>query len=141
MVVIKYLKSYGDDLLLQTSFSDLGDHIFCCCFFLNKKQREHRHLGLTKSEGICKRFNYIPNGIESAKILNTGTKIRDLSSRTGQQSCFFIFGEKMVGSAAIKQGRSANRKHTFFFLPYALLTKGLYARNFFKVLYHLCKKV
>ena len=27
MVVIKYLKSSGDDLLLQTSFSDLGDHI------------------------------------------------------------------------------------------------------------------
>ena len=26
----------------------------------------------------------------------------------------------MVGSAAIKQGRSANRKHTyFFFLPYS----------------------
>ena len=23
-----YLKSSGDDLLLQTSFSDLGDHIF-----------------------------------------------------------------------------------------------------------------
>ena len=28
MVVIKYPKSSGDDLLLQTSFSDLGDHIF-----------------------------------------------------------------------------------------------------------------
>ena len=28
MVVIKYLKSSGDDLLLQTSFSDLGDHFF-----------------------------------------------------------------------------------------------------------------
>ena len=28
MVVIKYLKSSGDDLLLQTRFSDLGDHIF-----------------------------------------------------------------------------------------------------------------
>ena len=28
MVVIKYLKSSGDDLLLQTSFSDLGDNIF-----------------------------------------------------------------------------------------------------------------
>ena len=28
IVVIKYLKSSGDDLLLQTSFSDLGDHIF-----------------------------------------------------------------------------------------------------------------
>ena len=28
MVVIKYLKSSGYDLLLQTSFSDLGDHIF-----------------------------------------------------------------------------------------------------------------
>ena len=49
MVVIKYLKSSGDDLLLQTSFSDVGDHIF-----LNEKRRERRHLGLnlTKSEGI-----------------------------------------------------------------------------------------
>ena len=28
MLVIKYLKSSGDDLLLQTSFSDLSDHIF-----------------------------------------------------------------------------------------------------------------
>ena len=28
MVVIKYPKSSGDDLLLQTSFSDHGDHIF-----------------------------------------------------------------------------------------------------------------
>ena len=28
IVVIKYLKSSGDDLLLQKSFSDLGDHIF-----------------------------------------------------------------------------------------------------------------
>ena len=29
MVVFKYLKLSGDDdLLLQTSFSDLGDHIF-----------------------------------------------------------------------------------------------------------------
>ena len=25
---------------------------------------------------------------------------------------FFIFGEKMIQSAAIEQGRSANRKHT-----------------------------
>ena len=28
MVVIKYLKSSGDDLLLQKSCSDLSDHIF-----------------------------------------------------------------------------------------------------------------
>ena len=28
MVVIKYLKSSGDDLLLQTSFFDHGDHNF-----------------------------------------------------------------------------------------------------------------
>ena len=70
---------------------------------------------MTKSEGISKRFDYIPNRIESVKNLNTSTKIRDPSSRVGQQSCFFfIFGEKMVGSAAIKQGRSANRKHTYF---------------------------
>ena len=111
MVVIKYLKSSHDDLLLQTSFSSLGDHIF-----LNEKRPERRHLGLTKSEGIRKRFDYMPNRIESAKNLNTGTKIRDHSSRIGQQSrFFFIFGEKMVGLAAIKQGRSANRKHTYFF--------------------------
>ena len=51
MVVIKYLKSSGDDLLLQTSFSDLGDHNLG-----NKKRRERRHLGLTKSEGSRKRF-------------------------------------------------------------------------------------
>ena len=110
MVVIKYLKLSGDDLLLQTSFSDLGDHIFW-----KEKQQERRHLGLTKSEGIRKRFDYIPNRIESAKKLNTDTKIRDRSSRTGQRSRFFIFGEKMLGLAAIKQGRSANRKHTYFF--------------------------
>ena len=71
MVVIKYLKSCGDDLLLQTSFSDHGSH------FLKRKRRERRHLGLTKTEGIRKRFDYIPNRIESAKILNTDTKIRD----------------------------------------------------------------
>ena len=111
MIVIKYLKSSGDDLLLQTSFSDLGDQIF-----LNEKGRERRHLGLTKSKGIRKRFDYIPNRIVSEKFENTGTKTRDRSSRTGQQSrFFFIFGEKMVGSAALKQGRSANRKHTYFF--------------------------
>ena len=51
MVVIKYFKSSGDDLLLQTSFSDLGDHIF-----LKEKRRTRCHLGLTKSEGIRKRF-------------------------------------------------------------------------------------
>ena len=66
----------------------------------------HLHLGLTKSEGIRKRFDYIPNRIESAKNLNTRTKIRDGSSRTGQWSrFFFIFAEKMAGSAALKQGR------------------------------------
>ena len=79
MVVIKYLKTSDDDLLLQTSFSDLGDHI---CW--NEKRRERRQLGLTKFEGIRKRFEYIPNRIESEKNLNTGTKIRDRSSRTGQ---------------------------------------------------------
>ena len=63
MVVIKYLKSSGDDLLLQTIFSDHCDHIF----FLKEKRRERRHLGLTKTEGIRKRFDYIPNRIESAK--------------------------------------------------------------------------
>ena len=89
MVVINYLKSSGDDLLLQTSFFDLGDHIF-----RSKKRRERRHLGLTKSEGIRKRFDYIPNRIESAKKLNTGTKIRDSSSRTRQWSRFFLFSEK-----------------------------------------------
>ena len=74
MVVIKCLKSSGDDLLLQTSFSDYGDHIF---LKEKRREREHRHLGLTKTEGIRKRFDYIPNRIESAKILNTDTKIRD----------------------------------------------------------------
>ena len=63
MVAINYLKSSGDDLL-QTSFSDLGD-----LFFFETK-----------------RFDYIPNRIESAKNLNTGTKIWNHSSRTGQQS-------------------------------------------------------
>ena len=72
MVVIKYPNSSGDDLLLQTSFYDHGDRIF-----LKEKRRECRHLGLTKIEGIRKRFDYIPNRILSAKILNTGTKIRD----------------------------------------------------------------
>ena len=72
MFVIKYPKSSGDDLLLHTSFSDHGDQIF-----LKKKRRERRHLGLTKNEGIRKRFDYIPNRIESTKILNTGTKIWD----------------------------------------------------------------
>ena len=42
-----------------------------------------------------------------------------LSSRVGQRTRFFLFlfffGEEMVQSAAIKQGRSANRKHSFFF--------------------------
>ena len=84
MVVIKYLKSSGDDLLLQTSFSDLSDHIF-----RNEKRRE-----LTKSKGIRKRFDYITNRIESAKILNTGTKILDRSSRTRQRSRGFLFSEK-----------------------------------------------
>ena len=55
MIVIKYLKSSGDDLLLQTSLSGLGDYIF-----LNEKQRESCHLRLTKSEGIRKRFDYKP---------------------------------------------------------------------------------
>ena len=64
--------SSGDDLLLQTSFSHHGDHIF-----LKRKRRERRDLGSTKTEGIRKRFDYIPNRIESAKILNIGTKIRD----------------------------------------------------------------
>ena len=74
MVVIKYLKSSGDDLLLQTSFSDYGDHIF---LKEKRRERERRHLGLTKTKGVRKRFDYIPNRIESAKILNTDTKIRD----------------------------------------------------------------
>ena len=72
MAVIKYLKSSGDDLLLQTSFSDHGDHIF-----RKEKRLECRHLGLTKTEGIRKRFDYIQKRIESAKNLNICTKIRD----------------------------------------------------------------
>ena len=36
----------------------------------------------------------------------------------------------MVGSAAIKQGRSANRKHTyFFFWPYQQATKVAASRQ------------
>ena len=92
MVVIKYLKSSGDDLLLQTSYSDFCDHIF-----LNEKRGERRHLGLTKSEGIRKRFDYIPNKIESAKNLNTkifGTKMRYRSSRTDNGLIFFISEKK-----------------------------------------------
>ena len=57
------------------------------------------------------------NRIESAKNLNTGSKIRDCSNRTGQRSYFFYFRRKKVGSAAIKQGWSANHKHTYFFWP------------------------
>ena len=113
MVVIKYLKSSGDDLLLQTSFPDIGDHIFW-----NQKRRECGNLGLTKSEGIRKRFDYIPNRIESAKILKTGTKSGTPQPGLDNGLNFFILGEKMEGSAALKQGPSANRKHTyFFFLP------------------------
>ena len=37
-------------------------------------------------------------------------------------SFFFIFEEKMVGSAATKKGRSANRKHTYFFFGLIALT-------------------
>ena len=99
MVVIKYLKSSGDYLLLQTSSSDLGDNIF-----LNEKRRECRHLGLTKSKGIRKRIDYIPNRIESAKNLNTGTKIRDRSSRVGQQSRFFYFRRKNGRVGSYKTG-------------------------------------
>ena len=40
---IKYPKSSGDDLLLQTSFSDHGDHIFW-----KGKRRERRHLVLCR---------------------------------------------------------------------------------------------
>ena len=133
MVVIKYLKSSGDDLLLQTSFSVLGDHIFW-----NEKRH---HLGLTKSEGICKRFDYIPNRIESVENLNTGTKIRDRSSSLG----VFLFSEKKwVGSAAIKQGRLANRKHTYFFFfgPiytfFALMTSKISWAGTFLEVFTLC---
>ena len=72
MVVIKYPKSSGDDLLLQTSFSDHGDHIF-----LKRKATRTSPSWIDKNEGIRKRFDYIPNRIDSAKILNTGTKIWD----------------------------------------------------------------
>ena len=52
--------------------------VMTCCFkqaflilvntFFETKSNERRHLGLTKSEGICKRFDYTPNRIESTKI-------------------------------------------------------------------------
>ena len=77
MVVIKCLKSSGDDLLLQTSFSDYGDHIF---LKEKRRERERRHLGLTKTEGIRKRFDYIP-------ILKSGTAEAGSENTLG----FFIF--------------------------------------------------
>ena len=42
-----------------------------------------------------------------------------LSSRAGQRTRFCFFREKMVQSAAIKQGRLASCKHIFFFLALA----------------------
>ena len=41
-------------------------------------------------------------------------RLQDYRADPGNVLVFFIFGEKMVGSAAIKQGRLANRKHTYF---------------------------
>ena len=64
MVVIKYPKSSGDDLLLQTSFSDHGDHIF----FEKKNDENVAILDRQKTEGVRKRYDYIWNRIESAKI-------------------------------------------------------------------------
>ena len=73
-----------------------------------------RYLGLTKSQGICKRFDYKPNRIESAKNLNTGTKIWDRSSRTGQRSRFLYFLRKngRVGSYTETGSNTPN-----FFFP------------------------
>ena len=36
-------------------------------------------------------------------------RLQDYRAEPDKVLVFFIFGEKMVGSAAIKQGRSANR--------------------------------
>ena len=47
-----------------------------------------------------------------------------LSSRAGQRTRFF--SEKMVQSAAIKQGQLANRKHIFFFFFFALADPTIY---------------
>ena len=56
----------------------------------------------------------------------------------------------MVGSAAIKQGRSANRKHTyFFFWPYTTLYYNIISldkqknqrkivNNFLPIIYSIC---
>ena len=53
-----------------------------------------RHLGLTQSEGICKRFDYIPIRIESAK-----KTLKAETARAGSDNglrFIFIFEEKMV---------------------------------------------
>ena len=44
----------------------------------------------------------------------------------------------MVGSAAIKQGRSANRKHTYFFFGLVVSDKKIFM-IFFPIMITLCK--
>ena len=70
---------------------------------------------MTKFDGIHKRFDYIPNRIESGENLNTGTKIQDYLSKTGQRSHFFYFRRKNGSVGSYKQGWLANRKHTYIF--------------------------
>ena len=104
-----------------------------CCFkqafliFFKTKATRTSPSWIDKSEGIRKRFDYIPSRIESAKDLNTGTKIRDRSSRTGKRSGFFYFPRK--------NGRvSSYKTHLFFF---GLIKKsGLNNRKFTK--YETC---
>ena len=78
------------------SFNISSHLVMTCCFkqaflilvitfFGNEKRRESRHLGLTKSEGIRKRFDYIPNRIESARfdyILNRKESAENLNTDT-----------------------------------------------------------
>ena len=118
-----------------------------------EKRRERRHLRLTKCEGICKRFDYIRNRIESAKILSTGYKIRDRSIRTGQWSCFFYFQRKNGRVGSFKTGSVCKPlTHLFFFglrqknscvsgsLPEKNRVGRLFFFTFFSSLSFLCYK-
>ena len=55
----------------------------------------------------------MPNRIESAKKLNTGTKIWDHPRRTRQQSFFLYFWRKNGRVGSYKTGSIG--KHTYFF--------------------------
>ena len=65
--------------------------ILVITFFETKSDESVAILDGQNPKLSVKRFDYIPNRIESAKKLNTGTKIRDRSSRTGKLSPFFFY--------------------------------------------------